>query len=295
MAPEADGGLELPLRLQAGAGTRPDIGAHPVEGEHRGLALQQLEVRRHVHAVGLDRHGGGQRHGQRGGAEHRVAAPELHGVRLGPVTEARGDLRPERERPADTDDPPDQPVAVRLAGLVDDGHEVLDLRDPVRGEEPCDQDVGVGEVELPGTGRHVRGQFEAAAPVGVEYRREHAGCIETRAAVPVDGAVGGDERGGTEITDQAVLGDRQIPGTAQLPESAPAVLRHGGLLTRWCGASIRTSCFMLNRSILECRSEPVCAVGEQGQEQDPGGEGERHQVGRADGARAGGRRGRGDC
>ena len=49
-------------------------------------------------------------------------------------------------------------------GVVGDRHEVLDLAHAVLGEEPGDQHVGVGEVELLGPGRHVRGQLERSRP-----------------------------------------------------------------------------------------------------------------------------------
>jgi hypothetical protein len=45
---------------------------------------------------------------------------------------------------------------------------------------------------------------------GVEDRREHAGGIEPRAAIPVDRPVGADKRDSVQVADQAVLGDRQI-------------------------------------------------------------------------------------
>lgn len=149
-------------------------------------------------------------------------------MRFGAVAEARGDPCPEREGSADADHSPDQPVPGRLARLVDHGHEVLDLRHPVRGEEARDQHVRVGEVELPGAGRDLGGQLERPAPLGVEDGPEDAGRIEARAAVPVDGAVRADQGGRTEIADQAVLGDRYVAAAVRLLETS-GVERHAGL------------------------------------------------------------------
>src|SRR4030081_1250096 len=53
-------------------------------------------------------------------------------------------------------------------------------------------------------------ECEASAPFAMEERREHARRVEARAAEPVDGAVGCDERRGLQIADQAVVGDGGI-------------------------------------------------------------------------------------
>ena len=103
-------------------------------------------------------------------------------------------------------------MAVALARRRLDRHEVLHLADPVGVEQARDQDVRVGEVELLRPRAGVRGRDAvAAAAVGVEDRGEDARRVEARAAVPVDRAVGGDERDGVQVADDAVLLDRRVP------------------------------------------------------------------------------------
>jgi hypothetical protein len=50
-------------------------------------------------------------------------------------------------------------MPIGLSGVTE-RHEVLDLAQPVIGEEPGDQYVGVGKVELLGRCRQVGGQLE---------------------------------------------------------------------------------------------------------------------------------------
>ena len=92
-----------------------------------------------------------------------------------------------------------------VAGLPD-RHEVLDLADPIRGQEPRDQHVRVGEVQLART-RYITRRRELVVPtsVRIEDRGEHARGIEPRAAVPVDRPVRGDQRAAVQIPDQAVV------------------------------------------------------------------------------------------
>ena len=54
------------------------------------------------------------------------------------------------------------------------------------------------------------GDPEQASAVGVEDRRKDARRVKPRTAVPVDRPVGTDERDGVQVTDQAMLGDRQV-------------------------------------------------------------------------------------
>ena len=82
-----------------------------------------------------------------------------------------------------------------------DRHEVLDLTHTVAGEEPGDQHVGIGVVELPGLRGDRGGQLKAPASAGVQERAEHAGSVERRAAIPVDGAVGSDQGHAVHVAD----------------------------------------------------------------------------------------------
>ena len=101
-------------------------------------------------------------------------------------------------------------MALDVGGVAGDRHEVLDLADAVRREEASDQDVRVGEVELLDRARGSPAEREVAAVTVVEDRGEHARRVEPRAAVPVDRPVGADQGGGSQIADQAVVGDRRI-------------------------------------------------------------------------------------
>ena len=79
-------------------------------------------------------------------------------------------------------------------------------------------------------------QCEATALLVVEQRREDARRIEPRAAEPVDGAVGGDERARLLIADQSVIGDRRVVvGIAWLPGAAGCTRLWGsdGCRTAW--------------------------------------------------------------
>jgi hypothetical protein len=121
------------------------------------------------------------------------------------VVEARGDVDDEAHLPSHRHHPADQ--AARMRG----DHEVLHLPHSAGHQEARDEDVGVGQVELLGLPAVAVGRDpEQAAAVGVEDRREDARRVEARAAVPVDRPVGADEHDGVQVTDQAVLGDRQI-------------------------------------------------------------------------------------
>ncbi len=203
--------VELLLRLPTLAPVRRRVLGALVQREHRRLALGQLEVGPYVRAVGLQRDGGRQRQAQVTAGEDRDVSGQPHRVRHGTVAEARCHPRAERHGPADAEHPADQPVRAPRGRLAVDGNEVLHLADPVLGEEPGDQDVGVGEVELLGMRQHGRRQLEGTAPLGVQQRGEHTRRVEGRTAVPVDGAVGSHQRRAAQIADQSVVGDRRVP------------------------------------------------------------------------------------
>ena len=91
-------------------------------------------------------------------------------------------------------------------------HEVVHLDDAVVGEEPGDQDGGVGEVELVGGVdlAHRPGEPPARRRVSGSSRAANTlGRVEARGAEPVDGAVGADQGARAQVTDQTVVGDRQ--------------------------------------------------------------------------------------
>ena len=87
-------------------------------------------------------------------------------------------------------------------------HEVRDFRDPFVGEKTGQEDVGIGKVDLlvPRIGK-VRADFEAAAFLIIEDRRENRGRIELRETHEIDRPIHPDERDGMEIADDAVILD----------------------------------------------------------------------------------------
>src|SRR5215469_3233293 len=145
-------------------------------------------------------------------------------MRLPGVVEPGSDLGPEGDRSAYAHCAPDQAVPAGLAGVASDRHEVLDFANALVGEEPGDQHVGVGEVELLGLRGRVGGQFERPAPVRIEDRGEHAGGVEARAAVPVDGAVRANQGDAMQVANQSVVGDRQVASARLLPAAHACVL-----------------------------------------------------------------------
>jgi hypothetical protein len=126
-------------------------------------------------------------------------------VRLAPVIEARLYLRTEAHRAAHHVHQPNQPVAFGRTAL-DDRHEFDHLADPLWDHEPCDQDRGVGEVQLPACvvvpiGRDA----EVPATVVIEQGREDARGVETGTAEPIDCSVSTDQGCRLQVSDQAVL------------------------------------------------------------------------------------------
>ena len=151
-------------------------------------------------------------------------------------------------------------MAVRRDLGVVDRHEVLHLADAVLGEEARDEDVaspGSRAAWRPSPRR--RAQRVEAALVLVEDRAEHARRVERRAAVPVDRAVGADERDRVQVADEAVLGDREVvrlelPRRGHAPSSPPPrgrrpsprrarrPARRGGRAGSSCGGRGRAPC-----------------------------------------------------
>ena len=133
-----------------------------------------------------------------GGLERRAAVTaDLDGVRGAPVVESRRDAHSESHLAADTHHSPHDAGAVLGIVWSRDRHEVLDLGHTVVAHEAGHQDVGVGQIELPG--RHIPIDLlyrPRAATLGVEQRTEDARGVEPGAAEPVDASVDPDHRGG---------------------------------------------------------------------------------------------------
>ena len=210
--PEPRRGGEQAQQLLGGHGAGWAVGSR-LQHQPTGLAGLQRQLAADIVAVALHRPGApavqSQRQGR--GVEHRPLLGELQLMGLAAVVEPGRALGYEADLAADTAHHPDQPMPVAGPLGVLDRHEVQHLADPLGGHEPGDQDGGVGEVQLADHDIVAFGGDPApAAPLGVQQRREHTGRVEPWAAPPVDGAVGGDQRRGLQISDQTVLGDRRI-------------------------------------------------------------------------------------
>src|SRR5919106_4724791 len=128
------------------------------------------------------------------------------------VVEAGVDLDPEDELAADAQHRPHDPIAP-TGPRRHHGHAVDYLGHALVGREARDEYVRVGEVELarlPGPARGLNP--EMAALLAVDQRRKDAGGVEAAGAVPVDRAVGADEGDAAQVSDDAVLFDRQVAG-----------------------------------------------------------------------------------
>ena len=141
----------------------------------------------HVTVAHLDRRFGLERDPRAGALKEDTAGVALRAVSLSPEIKPRCAFELEPHPPAHAQHAANQPVPVRSAHEFPDRHEILDLADAMRGEEPGDQHVGVREVQLLVLPLAVgRPQREVAAAFGVEQRGEHARRVEPRGAVPVD-------------------------------------------------------------------------------------------------------------
>jgi hypothetical protein len=104
-------------------------------------------------------------------------------------------------------------------GMVD-RHEVQDLADAALAQEPGDQDGAVRLVELLDDMVGVLGgDAEVAALVVVEQAGEHTGAVEAGTTEPVDGAVGVHQRGGLQVTDEAVVSNWRVAVHGYSPRS----------------------------------------------------------------------------
>src|SRR4051794_30009996 len=109
-------------------------------------------------------------------------------------------------------------------GGAADRHEVDEFADAAVGEEPGDENGGVGEVELLAVetaGRRLDPEVPAA--LGIEQRAEDARGVEAGAAEPVNGSVGRDQGRGLQVTDKTVVGDQWVVRHESLLELHPAV------------------------------------------------------------------------
>src|SRR4029077_2487490 len=134
-------------------------------------------------------------------------------------------------RPSHGSQDPDDAMAVACGLRIVDHHEIDQLADTVDSHEPRDEHGGRRKVELLGDTFLDGRDPEVTTTVGVKQRCEDAWRIETRSAEPVDHSACGDERGGLQVADQAMVRDWRI-----LPCRGLDVLQ-GHRLNRHCSTS----------------------------------------------------------
>jgi hypothetical protein len=193
---------KAPRRALGGRLQHHPVGLPGLQG-HGGVDVVAVAFQAAVRAVH------GELQGRR--AEDRAMLGERQLVGLAPVVEPRRAVHHEPHLAAHAPQHPDQPVPVAgLLGVID-GHEIEHLADPAGGHEPGDQDGRVGEVQLPD---HdivaLGGDPEVPAALAVQQGAEHTRRVEPGTTEPVDGAVGGDQRRGLQITNEPMLGDRRV-------------------------------------------------------------------------------------
>ena len=103
----------------------------------------------------------------------------------------------------------------RLFWIVGDGHEIDELADALFRHEARDQHRRVWEVQLLDDAVLTFGRdTKVPAALLIQDPREDARRVETRATVPIDGAVRRDQRGRLEVTDETVIGNQRRGGPA---------------------------------------------------------------------------------
>ena len=129
---------------------------------------------------------------------------------LPPIVEARGALQCEPDRtsngPQDADNL--MPVTGRLRMV--DRHEVEDLANAILRHEARYEDCRGREVELLCNGLVCGADSEVSPAIPIQQRGKDARGVETGRAEPVDHPVRVDERGGLQVSDEPVVGDRGI-------------------------------------------------------------------------------------
>ena len=142
--------------------------------------------------------------------ERDALVGDLRLVHTPAVVEPRLAVEHERHLPPYDAHEPHQLMAVgRLTG--DDRHEIADLSDAVRRQEPRHQDRRSWQVELLGhISVRLRPNREVTAPLHVEQRRKHARRVEPRTAEPVDRGISRYQRRRLQVADEAVVRDRWV-------------------------------------------------------------------------------------
>ena len=131
-------------------------------------------------------------------------------MRLSAVVESRCYVELERHPAPHTSHQSHQAVPVR-GNVTAHRHEIDDLADALRREEPGDENGRIRQIHLLRAEGIDAGTdaIPAAEPV-IEQRTEHAGRVETRSAEPVDRTVRRHQRGGLQIADQAMISNERV-------------------------------------------------------------------------------------
>jgi len=249
LPPEGDGGVHQRLRIRRRRILdRPVAFATParqdVEHEGHHVALVKVEAGAGVPVrVALQ----GRRRAQHESQVIRREAkaplgPDVDAVACPPIVEARGETHAQAHRPAHRAHAAHHTLT--MVGVVGGQHRhaVEHLHHSGAGEEPGDQDVGLGKIELAGVGLPDPGDRPMPA-VGVQQRTENAGGVEAWTAEPVDPTAGAHQRRAAQVADQTVVADRGAtlcgehrrrigpcpppPTRVQFPFGAPAVRAAG--------------------------------------------------------------------
>ena len=209
VAPEVHGRLERFLHVVVEVGRVLRLAVLLLQDERGGLPGPQREDAHRVGAIRVERDGGREpQHRSVGAIEHRPIPVQHDRVGGAGVVEAGGASHLVLDLTSHRLHPPHQSAGV-LLGM--DRHEVGDLHHTLGGEEPGEQHVGVGQVELLVPRLVESGDdLEASSCVGVEQAGEDRGGVEVWKAEEIHGPVQRNQRGRLEIPDDGVRLDRGV-------------------------------------------------------------------------------------
>ena len=135
-------------------------------------------------------------------------APPLGSVRGAPIVESR--LAPHLETHLATDRLRATHDVVGAAGVLY-RHEVGHLSHAVVGQEPGEQYIRVGQIQLLVDGVvELRRDLKAAAAIGVEESGKDRGGVKRRKAEEIDRAVLAHQRDCVKVADDAVVFDGRV-------------------------------------------------------------------------------------
>ena len=198
-------------RVHAGRGRRDEllVGVEDLQLEEDPVAAGEVQVGHDV--VAVDAHVGRRAEAEpdRGALDEHAAVDRVQGGPFAAVVGPGGEPHLQPQVAAHALDATHDALPVLVVVRLHHGHEVVHLDHALVGEEAGVEDVGRGQVRLVGTDAAVDGrEVPRTALLGVEDAGEDARGVEAAGAEPVDAAVGGDERGGPQVADHPVLGDR---------------------------------------------------------------------------------------